>query len=158
MKKNPWFEFLSFLFMKQRRKMLAFLVLELGILILVNGWFLVDFASSIPAELESALRLKTVQYFITKRPWLGKFLCYCFGLLLYFKSSVRYRFLLFLIVSGFLFQIFMEFMLDLLRRLEVWVENHMLIQHWYTVACLMSCFLRYSISGHKLLFAYWLLR
>ncbi|PON85070.1 F-box domain containing protein [Trema orientale] len=29
-----------------------------------------DFASSVPAELESALWLKTVQYFVTKRPWL----------------------------------------------------------------------------------------
>ncbi|XP_038898881.1 F-box protein 7 isoform X2 [Benincasa hispida] len=29
-----------------------------------------DYALKVPAELESALRLKTVQYFITKRPWL----------------------------------------------------------------------------------------
>ncbi|XP_075647404.1 F-box protein 7 isoform X2 [Castanea sativa] len=29
-----------------------------------------DFALSVPPELESALRLKTVQYFVTKRPWL----------------------------------------------------------------------------------------
>jgi len=28
-------------------------------------------ALTIPSELESALRLRTVQYFITKRPWLG---------------------------------------------------------------------------------------
>ncbi|KAL5558262.1 hypothetical protein UlMin_034473 [Ulmus minor] len=29
-----------------------------------------DFGLNAPAELESALRLKTVQYFVTKRPWL----------------------------------------------------------------------------------------
>ncbi|WRX30283.1 F-box domain - like 10 [Theobroma cacao] len=29
-----------------------------------------DFALSVPAELESALRLQTVQYFVTQRPWL----------------------------------------------------------------------------------------
>ncbi|CAL8997121.1 unnamed protein product [Prunus brigantina] len=29
-----------------------------------------DFAFKVPAELESALRLNTVQYYITKRPWL----------------------------------------------------------------------------------------
>ncbi|XP_065632102.1 F-box protein 7-like isoform X2 [Quercus suber] len=29
-----------------------------------------DFALSVPAELESALRLMTVQYFVTKRRWL----------------------------------------------------------------------------------------
>jgi F-box protein 9 len=32
---------------------------------------LADFALQIPAELETALQLKTVQYLVTKRPWLG---------------------------------------------------------------------------------------
>lgn len=34
-----------------------------------------DFALTVPSEveLESALRLKTVQYFVTQRPWLGIF-------------------------------------------------------------------------------------
>ncbi|GKV37707.1 hypothetical protein SLEP1_g45702 [Rubroshorea leprosula] len=29
-----------------------------------------DFAT-VPAELEAALRLKTVQYYVTQRPWLS---------------------------------------------------------------------------------------
>lgn len=30
-----------------------------------------DFALAVPSELESVLRLKTVNYFVTRRPWLG---------------------------------------------------------------------------------------
>lgn len=30
-----------------------------------------DFAPTVPPELESVLRLKTVEYFVTRRPWLG---------------------------------------------------------------------------------------
>ncbi|MCI11226.1 F-box protein 7-like, partial [Trifolium medium] len=29
-----------------------------------------DFALTVPSELESILRLKTVNYFVTRRPWL----------------------------------------------------------------------------------------
>ena len=58
-----------------------------------------DFALQVPVELESALQLKTVQYFVTKRPWLGNahvhFYCwlvvsvlisYCLEGLLCFRS------------------------------------------------------------------------
>lgn len=30
-----------------------------------------DFVSTVPPELESVLRLNTVEYFVTRRPWLG---------------------------------------------------------------------------------------
>ncbi|XP_065632101.1 uncharacterized protein LOC136068628 isoform X1 [Quercus suber] len=77
-----------------------------------------DFALSVPAELESALRLMTVQYFVTKRRWLG-----------------------------FMFQISMELMLGLLQHLEVLVANHMLSQHYYIAVCLMNFSLRYCMLG-----------
>lgn len=32
-----------------------------------------DFAPSVPAELESALRLRSMRYLVTQRPWLGNF-------------------------------------------------------------------------------------
>lgn len=37
-----------------------------------------DFAFKVPAELEAALRLNSVHHYVTKRPWLGKFLCFLF--------------------------------------------------------------------------------
>jgi F-box protein 9 len=36
-------------------------------------FYFVDFALTVPSELESILRLKTVNYFVTRRPWLGMF-------------------------------------------------------------------------------------
>lgn len=50
-------------------------------------------ALNIPSELESALRLRTVQYFITKRPWLGNSSVIPFHLI---RTSVTFLMLTFL--------------------------------------------------------------
>lgn len=52
----------------------------------------------------------------------------------------------FLFFPGILFQIFMALTWDLLHRLEVQVESLMWILHFYTVAYLMKCSLRYFKS------------
>jgi hypothetical protein len=46
-------------------------------------WDLADFALQVPDELETALQLKTVQYLVAQRPWLG---------------NAQFPFLMFLIV------------------------------------------------------------
>ena len=61
--------------------------------------FFADFALAVPSELESVLRLKTVDYFVTRRPWLGMSHAATMDMLvLVFFSNVSMR----------LFQIFME--------------------------------------------------
>lgn len=59
------------LFPAKKKKHFAFVIFGIGHFKIINGMFFADFPFTVPAELDSALRLKTVQYLVTKRPWLG---------------------------------------------------------------------------------------
>jgi len=48
----------------------------------------VDFALTVPSELESVLRLKTVNYFVTRRPWLGMY--NAATMVIYYWSTIEF--------------------------------------------------------------------
>lgn len=110
-----------------------------------------DFALSIPTELESALRMKTMRFLVTQRPWLGSVFNPNFSheisdllQFFFFKDSLS--------CLGSVFQIFMELMWDLLHHLGVRAANLLLIMHSSIVLFLMNCYMRYCIFCSEKLF------